>query len=50
MAESSPDRRIYEKKIVERVGGQQELDLAIPEPTTNPMMQGKLFDTKEAAN
>lgn len=33
MAESSPDRTTYEKKIVERFGGQQELDLYIPKPT-----------------
>ncbi len=30
MAESSPDKRTYEAKIVERFGGQRELDLNIP--------------------
>jgi len=32
MAESSDDRFGYEKKIVERFGGQQELDLVLPPP------------------
>jgi hypothetical protein len=30
MAESSPDRYTYEKKIIERFGGQQELELVPP--------------------
>jgi len=30
MAESSDDRYAYEKKIVDRFGGQQELDLIVP--------------------
>jgi hypothetical protein len=30
MAESSPDRREYEKKVVERFGGQQELEFILP--------------------
>jgi hypothetical protein len=32
MAESSPNAHTYEKKIVERFGGQQELDLVMPSP------------------
>ena len=31
MAESSPDKKTYETKIVERFGGQTELDLIIPD-------------------
>lgn len=34
MAESSRDRLIYERKIVERFGGQQELDLVMPDPSS----------------
>jgi len=34
MAESSPDKAAYERKIVERFGGQQELDLLAPNPAT----------------
>lgn len=30
MSESSADKYVYERKIVERFGGQQELDLALP--------------------
>ncbi len=30
MAESSPDRYTYERKIAERFGGQQELELIVP--------------------
>jgi hypothetical protein len=30
MAESSPDKFTYEKKIVERFGGQQEFELVVP--------------------
>jgi hypothetical protein len=36
MAESSNDRWAYEKRIVERFGGQQELDLIVPSPPTMP--------------
>ncbi|HEV7877716.1 MAG TPA: P63C domain-containing protein [Bradyrhizobium sp.] len=32
MAESSPDKQTYEKKIVERFGGQIELELVVPPP------------------
>jgi hypothetical protein len=32
MAESSQDRYTYERKIVERFGGQQVLDLIVPAP------------------
>jgi hypothetical protein len=34
MAESSPDKRVNEKKIVERFGGQQELELVVASPST----------------
>ena len=34
MAESSPSKQIYEKKIVERFGGQPELDLVMPDPSS----------------
>lgn len=34
MCESSADRRDYEGKIVERFGGQRELDLMLPNPET----------------
>jgi hypothetical protein len=30
MAESSAERLAYEKKIIERFGGQHELDLVVP--------------------
>ena len=30
MAESSPDKLSYERRIVQRFGGQQELDLVVP--------------------
>jgi hypothetical protein len=40
MAESSPDKFAYEKKIVERFGGQQEFELVVPPP----------LEMKEAAN
>jgi hypothetical protein len=33
MAESSPDKSAYERKIVERFGGQQELELIAPNPS-----------------
>lgn len=55
MAESSTDRYTYERKIVERFGGQQELELIVPAkepPITNS--PGPLFEhmesKKEAAN
>jgi hypothetical protein len=42
MAESSPDKFAYEKKIVERFGGQQEFELVVPPPPA--------LEMKEAAN
>lgn len=42
MAESSPDKAAYERKIVERFGGQKEFEFIIPPPP--------LPETKEAAN
>ncbi|HKX10958.1 MAG TPA: P63C domain-containing protein [Stellaceae bacterium] len=36
MAESSPDRLTYEKKITERFGGQPELDLVMPPRSSRP--------------
>jgi P63C domain len=56
MAESSGDRYSYERKIVQRFGGQQELDLVVPAPKTEPALPaspGPLFEsaeTKEVAN
>jgi hypothetical protein len=55
MAESSQDRYTYERKIVQRFGGQQELELVVPVPrdTGAKDSPGPLFeheDTKEAAN
>lgn len=56
MAESSPDRYTYERKIVQRFGGQQELDLYVPPPSpakSSSDSDGPLFEvagTKEAAN
>ena len=47
MAESSPDRYTYERKITQRFGGQQELDLVVPAPKndlTMPLSPGPLFD------
>jgi hypothetical protein len=41
MAESSPDKYAYERKIVERFGGQREFEFMIPPQAT---------ETKEAAN
>lgn len=54
MAESSQDRYTYERKIVERFGGQQELPLIVA-PQSEPKHDTTalpLFDskTKEAAN
>ena len=40
MAESSPDKCSYQKKIVDRFGGQQEFELVVPLP----------MEMKEAAN
>ena len=34
MAESSPDRLLYENKIVDRFGGQKELELVAPSPAS----------------
>jgi hypothetical protein len=42
MAESSPDKYTYEKKIVERFGGQKEFEFIIPPPSAT--------EQKEAAN
>jgi hypothetical protein len=42
MAESSQDKFAYEKKIVERSGGQQEFELVVPPPPA--------LEMKEAAN
>jgi hypothetical protein len=36
MSESSPNRSVYEAKIVERFGGQQELELVVPNPSSVP--------------
>jgi hypothetical protein len=36
MAESSPNRTEYEKKIMDRFGGQRELDLVLPTPSIEP--------------
>jgi hypothetical protein len=41
MAESSPDKNAYERKIVERFGGQRQFEFIIPAPVAN---------AKEAAN
>jgi hypothetical protein len=38
MAESSDDRCAYEKKIVDRFGGQQELDLIVPSAPREPQV------------
>jgi len=35
MSESSSNQHTYEKKITDRFGGQHELDLVIPEPSTS---------------
>ena len=40
MAESSPDKQAYERRIIERFGGQKEFEFIIPPPSA----------TKEAAN
>jgi hypothetical protein len=38
MCESSPNREVYERKIIERFGGQHELDLPIPDlPNALPL-------------
>ena len=36
MAESSPNKTEYEKKIMDRFGGQKELDLLLPTPSIEP--------------
>jgi hypothetical protein len=41
MAESSPDKQTYEKKIVERFGGQQELELVLPVQAPSPSFSEK---------
>ena len=44
MAELSPTRQVYENKIVERFGGQKELDLVMPSKVETPIQP------QEAAN
>jgi hypothetical protein len=39
MAESSPDKPTHEKKIIERFGGRQELELVLPSPLLTPLQQ-----------
>src|SRR4051794_41071933 len=41
MAESSDDQLAYESKIVERFGGQRELDLVMPPPPAVATLGGK---------
>jgi P63C domain len=36
MAESSPNKTEYEKKIIDRFGGQQQLELVLPIPSIEP--------------
>lgn len=36
MAESSSDRREYERKVVQRFGGQQELEFILPKESDKP--------------
>lgn len=55
MAESSPDRYAYERKIAQRFNAQHELDLVVPMPKTEPKQEADLplfggAKTKEAAN
>jgi hypothetical protein len=45
MAESSPDKFVYENKVAERFGGQKELELVVPTPSGIPSPE-----MKEAAN
>jgi hypothetical protein len=45
MAESSPDKYVYENKIAERFGGQKELELVVPTPSGIQVPK-----MKEAAN
>jgi hypothetical protein len=40
-AESSPDKKTYERKIIERLGGQKEFEFIVPAPAA---------EMKEAAN
>ena len=51
MAESSPDRLAYEKKIVDRFGGQPELDFLNekPEAPTIPNASLPLFEQSPTA-
>jgi hypothetical protein len=46
MAESSSDKYAYENRIVERFGGQTELELVVPTPSVIPPAQteGRLKD------
>jgi hypothetical protein len=44
-AESSPDKYAYENKIAERFGGQKELELVVPTPSSVPKPE-----PQEAAN
>jgi len=42
MAESSPDRHAYERKIAERFGGQQEFEFLVPNPAAaSPQPSGQ---------
>lgn len=55
MAESSSDKYTYERKIMQRFGDQQELELVVPAPKTDPaadISAGPLFEQTEtkAAN
>jgi hypothetical protein len=45
MAESSPDKFVYENKIEERFGGQKEMELVLLTPSGIPAPE-----MKEAAN
>jgi hypothetical protein len=48
MAESSPDKATYERKIVQRFGGQQELDLLMPNPSNASQQQPSQSQTAPA--
>jgi hypothetical protein len=45
MAESSPDKFVYENKVAERFGGPKELEPVVPTPSGIPSPE-----MKEAAN
>jgi len=51
MAESSPDKGAYERKITERFGGQQELELLAPPPASGITSSASLplFEQSETA-